>query len=122
MRTNFLRPIHYHGDDTGSAVASRETSQQLKRLSDNPLLGGALFELQDYSALTGTVTQAYPLRHQLHAKANGVMVLECRPKEPGHSESPTYPVHVPAQDTDDVAFVAMTPYMALNFLWSFWVW
>jgi hypothetical protein len=122
MKPQFLRPVRYHGEDQGSARVARETSPQLKRLSDNPLLGGVLFELQDFSSLAGDVDRTYPLRHQLGIKANGVLVLECRPKDPTYLEPPTFPTHIPIQDTTDVAFVALTPYMATNFLWSFWVW
>jgi hypothetical protein len=122
MRPNFLRPVRYHGEDDSSSRLSRELSPQLKLLSENPLLGGRLLELQDFSSQVGSINKSYALRHQLHSKANGLLVLECRSKDPEILEPPTYPLHVPSQDTDDVAFVAMTPFMAINFLWSFWVW
>jgi len=122
MQANYLRPTRYRGDDDQMSRMSREVSATFKHLAENPLLGGSLFSLVDFSSLAGPVDRTYPLKHSFGTKANGVWIVECRPKDPTYLQVPTYPIHIPAQDDINTAYVAMSPYMANYYLWSFWVW
>ncbi len=122
MRARFLRAIHYHGKDPDTDRLARELSEQLLGLAKNPLLDGLLVELFDFGQYAATSEQTYPLTHQLGVKARGIIIVECRPKNKAALEPTAYPVHCPSADTTDKAYLAMTPYMAQNFLWTLWVW
>ena len=122
MLARFLRAIRYHGKDPDAEVFARQLSDQLLGLAKNPLLDGVLVESVDFVKLISSDAQTYQLKHQLGVKARGVWVVECRPKDKDNLEPTAYPTHYPNSDTVDIAFLAMTPHMAENFLWTLWVW
>lgn len=122
MLARFLRAIRYHGKDPDVELLARQLSDQLLGLAKNPLLDGLLVELFDFGQYEATDEKTYPLTHRLGVKARGIIIVECRPKDNGALEPTAYPTHCPASDTVNKAWLAMTPYMAQNFLWTLWVW
>lgn len=122
MLASFLRSLRYHGKDSDMELFARQLSEQLLELAKNPLIDGMLVESVDFVNLISSDSKTYQLKHKRGVAARGVMVIECRPKDGGNLDPTAYPTHCPANDTKDIAFLAMTPYMATNFLWTLWVW
>lgn len=122
MLSRFLRAVRYHGRDTDTQLLARQLSDQLLSLAKNPLIDGMLIQSVDFLKTASDSEKTYPLTHQMGMKAQGVLIVECRPKDGASLEPTAYPTHCPGKDTVDIAWLAMTPYMAENFLWTVWVW
>jgi hypothetical protein len=118
-----LRRPTYQGVDPGAEQLGRNINDILSYLQRLPFSDGVLLQNVDFSGLKPTTVRTYPLKHLLNRKARGVVAIGCHPKQ---FEMPQVvsgmPTHVTQQDTVAAAYVCLSPDMANDFIWDFWIW
>jgi hypothetical protein len=118
-----LRRPQYAGDDPQMQQFERGVGDVVRFLQNLPFTDGQLFENVDFSDQAVAGVTPYRLTHTMKRKARGILVMSCKPKVVATPAVPAdLPVHLPDQDTIQIAFVGLSQAMATDFVWSFWVW